>query len=103
MVRKAIWLILPVLTALVLCAGPILGSRARADNAREASSAAPAKSGHIDDDSTDRGEQLWSVSCGRCHNRRSPESFSDAEWETVLSHMRSRANLTGEEARQILK
>ena len=47
------------------------------------------------------GAQLWSENCSRCHNMRPPESFSDAQWETIVRHMRFRANLTGVEARKI--
>jgi hypothetical protein len=47
--------------------------------------------------------QLWSDNCMRCHNSRPPEEFSAAQWEVVVHHMRLRANLTGEEAREIVK
>jgi len=47
------------------------------------------------------GAQLWSENCQRCHNLRPPESFSDAQWQTIAHHMRFRANLTGEETRKI--
>jgi hypothetical protein len=49
------------------------------------------------------GVQLWSENCMRCHNGRPPDEFSDAQWETIVQHMRLRANLTGEEAREITK
>ena len=48
------------------------------------------------------GAKAWSESCGRCHNKRSPEKFSDAQWEVIVQHMRVRANLTGSEARAIV-
>jgi hypothetical protein len=47
------------------------------------------------------GAQLWSENCSRCHNLRPPQSYSNAQWEAVVHHMRIRANLTGEEARSI--
>lgn len=47
------------------------------------------------------GAQLWAESCSRCHNAPPPERFSDAQWSIVVHHMRSRANLTGEEQRKI--
>jgi hypothetical protein len=47
------------------------------------------------------GAQLWSENCMRCHNMRSPSSYSDTEWDISVQHMRIRANLTGEEARTI--
>jgi hypothetical protein len=32
---------------------------------------------------------------------RPPDDYSDAQWETIVHHMRLRANLTGQEARKI--
>jgi cytochrome c5 len=53
-------------------------------------------------DSGPSGAQLWAQTCSRCHNMRSPDYFSDAEWHVVCQHMRFRANLTGEEQRKIV-
>jgi hypothetical protein len=47
--------------------------------------------------------QLWSENCGRCHNIRTPASYSDAEWQVSMHHMRVRGYLTGEEHRRILE
>lgn len=49
------------------------------------------------------GVQLWGENCGRCHNIRNPKSYSDAQWEIVMVHMRTRANLTSDEASKILE
>jgi len=57
----------------------------------QAASAAPTKT----------GAQMWAENCSRCHNIRPPQSFSDAQWQTIVHHMRIRANLTGQEARSI--
>ena len=48
------------------------------------------------------GADLWARNCGHCHNIRSPSSYSDAQWEVVMMHMRVRANLTADEHRKIL-
>lgn len=48
------------------------------------------------------GAQLWAESCNRCHNYRSPSSYSDAQWSVAMHHMRVRANLTAEEEKKIL-
>jgi mono/diheme cytochrome c family protein len=48
------------------------------------------------------GAALWAQNCGHCHNIRSPDSYSDAQWDVAMLHMRVRANLTAEEHRQIL-
>jgi hypothetical protein len=49
------------------------------------------------------GAELWADNCSRCHNIRPPEYYSDAEWNAICTHMRLRADLTGEEAREIAK
>lgn len=45
--------------------------------------------------------RLWAQTCTRCHNARPAKSYSDAQWDVIVHHMRIRANLTGEEARLI--
>ncbi len=49
------------------------------------------------------GSQLWAENCVRCHNVRTPSSYSDAEWEVAMHHMRIRANLTAGEHKKILE
>lgn len=49
------------------------------------------------------GAELWVDNCARCHSLRSPETYSDAEWEVSMLHMRIRANLTAEEYRAVLE
>ena len=49
------------------------------------------------------GAQLWPVTCAGCHNARGPAERSPAEWETIVQHMRVRANLPGQDARAILE
>ena len=66
---------------------------ARSGSEAPAASPAPAKSGN----------QLWAENCARCHNNRSPSSYSDAQWEVVATHMRVRGNLTGPETEAILR
>lgn len=64
---------------------------------------APWSAARADDDAdAPDGAALWSRHCGQCHNKRSPEKFSDSQWEVVVQHMRVRANLTGKEAAAIL-
>src|SRR4051812_32524468 len=45
--------------------------------------------------------QLWSQTCNRCHNARSPDSYSGNEWALIMTHMRIRGYLTGEHQRAI--
>lgn len=49
------------------------------------------------------GAQLWAENCASCHNFRSPNSYSDAQWDVAVTHMRVRANLTGAEERAIVE
>lgn len=45
--------------------------------------------------------KVWADNCSRCHYIRPPDSYSDSQWETVVHHMRLRANLTGGEQRAV--
>jgi cytochrome c5 len=47
--------------------------------------------------------QIWSQTCNRCHNTRSPDSYSGREWSVVMTHMRVRGYLTGDDQRAILE
>lgn len=49
-----------------------------------------------------RGAQLWNLSCNQCHNRRSPLERTDAQWDVIASHMRTRANLTRSEVQALV-
>lgn len=49
-----------------------------------------------------RGVTAWQDNCARCHNMRQPTEFRDDLWKPIVSHMRVRAGLTGQEARDIL-
>ena len=49
------------------------------------------------------GAQLWADNCTRCHYVRPPDYYSAAQWQLVMHHMRSRANLTGGEERKIVQ
>lgn len=48
------------------------------------------------------GAQLWAENCQRCHNLRSPASYSPAQWEVAMLHMRVRAPLTRDQHDKIL-
>ncbi|VAW83496.1 Cytochrome c, class I [hydrothermal vent metagenome] len=49
-----------------------------------------------------RGSQAWADNCSRCHNIRPANELRDDQWLTTVFHMRVRAGLTGQEARDIL-
>ena len=49
-----------------------------------------------------RGAKSWAENCARCHNPRDPKDFRDDQWKVIMTHMRIRAGLTGNEANDIL-
>jgi len=49
------------------------------------------------------GAQLWAQNCQHCHNPRSPSSYSDAQWEVAMMHMKHQARLTAGESKTILE
>jgi len=55
-----------------------------------------------EEDAVARGAEVYGAMCGRCHNPRSPLERSDRDWVTIVNHMRVRANLTGEQVRNVL-
>ena len=59
---------------------------------------------HADESVADvtAGAKAWAGNCSRCHNMRGPQEFQDQYWRVIVSHMRVRAGLTGQEARDIL-
>lgn len=48
-----------------------------------------------------RGARAWADNCVRCHAMRDPKSLNDAQWTAVVAHMRLRAGLDGQVARDI--
>ena len=49
------------------------------------------------------GAQEWANNCARCHEMRDATEFRDDLWEPIVTHMRVRAGLTGQQARDILE
>jgi len=49
------------------------------------------------------GEDLYAINCNRCHAERSPREWTPSQWKTLMTHMRVRANLPADQAREILK
>jgi hypothetical protein len=49
------------------------------------------------------GAQLYAVYCNRCHSERYATEFTAAQWKTIMIHMRVRANIPADQAREILK
>ena len=49
------------------------------------------------------GAELYAIHCNRCHAERYPTEFTPAQWKTLMTHMRVRANLPAAQAREVLK
>jgi mono/diheme cytochrome c family protein len=49
------------------------------------------------------GAELYAINCNRCHQERYPTEFNSAQWQTLITHMRVRANLPAKQAKEILK
>jgi cytochrome c1 len=88
-------LIASALIVMSLAAGTFLTEETAI--AQNTASAAPA-----DPMQFSRGAQAWANNCTRCHNMRDPKELRDDQWRAAVTHMRIRAGLTGQEARDIL-
>ncbi len=49
------------------------------------------------------GAELYAINCSRCHPERYPTEFTSAQWQTIMLHMRVRANLPAAQCKEILK
>ena len=49
-----------------------------------------------------QGSKVWADNCNRCHNMRGPKELRDDQWISTAYHMRMRAGLTGQEARDVI-
>lgn len=53
-------------------------------------------------DLVQRGAEVYSRQCQRCHVPRSPGERDDRDWIIIMQHMQARANLTRQRARAAL-
>jgi hypothetical protein len=49
------------------------------------------------------GAKLWPVYCAQCHNARPGSQFAPYQWDAIIMHMRTQANLPAQDARPILE
>jgi mono/diheme cytochrome c family protein len=47
------------------------------------------------------GAKLWPIYCAQCHNARPGSEFSPAQWNIIMMHMRTQANLPANDARAL--
>lgn len=103
MKRTTRWLLIAAGPVMVVAVGLTLASCSTPKNsAANGSSTVHANATPPKPSAMAGGADLWAQNCVHCHNVRSPSSYSDAQWEVVMLHMRVRANLTAEEHRRIL-
>jgi hypothetical protein len=48
-----------------------------------------------------QGAKLWPVYCAQCHNARPGSEFSPVQWDVIMMHMRTQANLPAKDARAL--
>ena len=48
------------------------------------------------------GAQLWAMKCQSCHNAPPPNQFSPQQWDVIIAHMKTYANLTQPEQDKIV-
>jgi hypothetical protein len=94
------------LAAVALIAAVVCGGFALRSMAEDAKSDAKGAEKSPDKPKAEKkltGAELYAVNCGRCHPERYPTEFTSAQWQTIMLHMRVRANIPAAQAREILK
>ena len=49
------------------------------------------------------GAELYQTHCSRCHPERYATERTEAQWKTIMLHMRVRANLPADQAKAVQK
>lgn len=49
-----------------------------------------------------KGEDLYSLRCGRCHGLPTPSEYTVADWKPIMAAMAPKAKLTAEETNWVL-
>jgi len=73
------------------------------EDAKPVKNSAPSKKVEKKPQKKLRGAELYAIHCNRCHPERYATERTEAQWKTILLHMRTRATLPAEQAREILK
>jgi len=93
---KKITSIVTIIAVMFLVASAVAEDKAQPSIVKTNSDASSKKGDFV------RGIKLWKDTCARCHNMRDPKDFRDDLWEVTMAHMRVRAGISGQEARDIL-
>lgn len=95
--------ILIAAAAALLAALAMPAPRARAAQSGESAAAAAAAQAKAEHAKLFlRGAKLWPIYCNTCHNARPGSDFSPDEWQMIIMHMRTQANLPERDAKAIL-
>ena len=92
-VKSFAWLAAPALAGVLA----LLPTAQADDSTNAVSQTAPAPQKKIS------GVELYAIHCNRCHQERYPVELNESQWRTIMAHMRVRANLPAEQAREIMK
>jgi len=104
MFTRKILFMMSVTLAVGCGVGALTGCRGDGQTIAPSTEVAPAAFATADDNALDNaGARIWARNCIRCHNIRTPASFSDRQWGIIVHHMRVKANLTGEQSEAILR
>jgi mono/diheme cytochrome c family protein len=74
-----------------------------ADNKSEPDSKTEKKSEKKPEKKKLSGAELYATHCNRCHAERYATERTAAQWKTLMTHMRVRANLPAAQAKAVLK
>ena len=92
------WTLSLVIVALLAAFATVLPSTAEeADGQGAASAGADKEKPALD------GAKVFGWYCGACHSERYSKERTDAEWDVIVTHMRVRSQLTGEQADAVLR
>lgn len=47
------------------------------------------------------GAELWRATCSHCHNLRGAQEYTAQQWPVIVSHMRTRAEISRSDAERI--
>ena len=86
--------------SIAIVAGPVTNAPVAQVSESKAAAAKPAKKR---EKKKLTGAELYQINCNRCHAERYPTEFASAQWKTLITHMRVRANLPAAQAREVLK
>ena len=88
-----------IATAFSLLSGDI----AAGEDTKTKKASPPAKKAEKKERKKFSGTELYAMHCNRCHPERYATERTQAQWQTILLHMRTRANLPAQQAKAILR